>query len=119
MKSITKISFTEASNLFNQNSKERKALIDLTGTDAPVQFTIETKYNKVSNITDFIKHLLNSKKEMSLKDLTICGIDNEDFNVVFNTDTFSRKIEIDCIKEDNGKFNIESVKSNLIKKISE
>ena len=119
LKNITKVSFTEVANLFNQDSRERKALIDLTGTDAPVKFTIEAKYPKNSNFTSFIRRLLSAKRDMSLKDLVICGIDNDDFNIVFNTDTFSRKIEIDCLKEENGKFNVESVKNNLLKIITE
>lgn len=119
LKNITKVSFTEVANLFNQESRERKALIDLTGTDAPVKFTIEAKYPKNSNIILFIQRLFSAQRDMSLKDLVICGVDNDDFNIVYNTDTFSRKIEIDCSKEENGKFNVESVKNNLLKFITE
>lgn len=119
IKSIEEISFTEARNLFNLNSKERHALIDLTGTDAPDNFTITAKYSNTNRIKTFIFHLFEAKSKHSLNDLLIRGTDDRNFSVLFNNDTFSRKLNIQCAKDENGKFDTESVKEALLKVIEQ
>ncbi len=117
LKEVSEISFTEVRNLFNQDSKTRKALIDLTGTDAPEKFTIDTKYSKKSNITNFIRNLIVSKNNLELNELVIRGIDNNNFGFVFNVDSFVQKIFISCVKNDKGKFDIDLVKTELLKRL--
>ena len=117
LKSVNKISFTEARELFNQNSTERKALVDLTGTDAPDRFTIEAEYSKPFEIVPFLKKLLKSKDDNSLKDLVICGKDESNFSVLYNHDTFLKRLTIKCNKEDNGKFNPTLVLKALLKEV--
>lgn len=119
LKSVDKISFTEARNLFNYNSKKRQALIDLTGTDAPDKFTLEAHYKKKIDLVGFIGQLIDSQKGSKLKELIIQGTDESDFNFIFNVDSFVRKIEVQCEKENNGKYNPESVRKQLIKVIEE
>ena len=58
LKDVSEISFTDSKNLFNQDNKQRQALIDLTGTDAPNTFTICAKY-KNENMSRMIKWLKN------------------------------------------------------------
>ena len=114
LKKVDKIKFTHASNLFNQNSKERQALIDLTGTDAPESFTIEASYN-AHKIDNFLQSLFGSQNENKISDLVICGRDDSDFNFVYNSDSFSRKIEVTCGKSsESGMFDPESVKQSLL-----
>ena len=114
LKKIDKIKFTHASNLFNQDSKERQALIDLTGTDAPETFTIEASY-RTHQITNFLRTLFNGHEANKISNLVICGRDESDFNYVYNTDSFSRRIDALCKKNDeSGMFNPESVKQSLL-----
>ena len=113
LKSVDKISFTERHNLFNNDSKIRQALIDLTGIDAPEKFTIEAHYKKSIELKSFVKKLV----ETELKELIIQGTDEEGFNFIFNVDTFVRKLDVQCEKENNGKYNSESVRKSLIKAI--
>ncbi len=115
LKKVNKISFTEARNLFNQNSKRRQALIDLTGTDAPENFTLDTSYSANSEIKNFIKELIESKSNSELQELVIRGIDNDDFHFVFNVDSFVQTILVTSTKNDNGKFDTDSVKQELLK----
>ncbi|QKF82938.1 hypothetical protein [Halarcobacter ebronensis] len=114
--SIQKISFTHLTNIFSHDSKKRQALIDLTGTDAPENFTIEATYEK-SKILGFVLDLLNSKD--SYKDLVITGLDESNFEVVFNNDTFNKKIEVKAIKNENGKYCSNQIKEGLLKEIDE
>jgi len=120
LKTVNEISFTEVRNLFNENSKERQALIDLTGTDAPDDFTIKAKYSK-NKIRNFLNHLFEtkSKPDSSLKDLIIRGTDENNFSVIFNNDTFSRKVIIQSEKDENATFNPESIKNELLKGIKQ
>ena len=99
LKEISEISFTDAENLFNQNSKKRQALIDLTGTAAPEKFTLDVKYSKGSNIIDFISELIKSREKSELDNLIIKGTDEDNFNFVFNVESFIQKIYIPCDKE--------------------
>ncbi len=118
IKFVGKIKFTYAKDLFNTDSNERQALIDLTGTEAPDKFTIEAEYNK-HNIKNFLQNLLNSKRENKIKDLVVCGLDDKKFNVIYNADTFTRKIEVLCDKfEETGKFNNDTAMINLLKKLN-
>ena len=116
LKSVSCISFTSIKDLFNADSLERKALIDLTGTDAPEKFKIEAKY-KSSTIFPFITKLRSAKEEGQLKDLVIRGTDENDMSIVSNIDSFTRKVEIFLLREDSGKFNPQKVQNELIKQI--
>jgi len=117
IRNVNKITFTEARHLFNQNSKKRQALIDLSGTDAPEEFTIEALYNNPNAIVGFIQELFTEQENNKLKDLVIRGKDENDFEIIFNNDTFSRKIEIKTDKDENGKYIPDNVKENLLKEL--
>jgi hypothetical protein len=115
LKSVDSIKFTNVNNLFSQGSKERQALVDLTGTDAPEAFSIEAKYNN-HKIKNFLQRLFTAKNNYEISNLVICGRDDKNFNFIYNVDTFSRKIDIDCCREEHsGKFDSKNVKENLLK----
>jgi len=117
LKSVDKISFTEAKELFNQDSAERKALTDLTGTDAPDKFTIEAEYSKPFEIKPFLDKLLKSKGKDNLKDLMISGRDERNFCILYNHDTFLKRVTIKCGKEGDGKFNSDIVLNKLLEEV--
>ncbi len=99
------------------DSKQKQALIDLTGTDAPERFEISAKYPKNKSFIEFIKRLAQGKRENKINSLSICGIDESGFQSVYNVDSFQQKIKISCQKDANGKFAIDSVLDGLLKKI--
>ncbi len=113
LKSCSKISFTHSNNLFSSDDKRRQALIDLVGTDAPENFTIEAAYNS-HKVKNFLRELFESKQNHALSGLLICGKDESDFEITYNVDSFIKKIEIDCQKDSNGKYISEIIKLNLI-----
>lgn len=114
---INEISFTEVKNLFHKNSKERQALIDLTGTDSSDDFSIIAKYTKENKVVNFLHRLFDAKSNNSLKDLVIRGTDEDNFNIIFNNDTFIKKIDIQSPKDINGKFTSISVKASLLQEL--
>ncbi|ATA75017.1 hypothetical protein [Capnocytophaga sp. H2931] len=115
LKSVSEISFTDVNNLFNDN-EQRKALKDLTGTDAPEKFKITAHYsNNFLNI-NFLKKLLN-KRGTNSSSLVIKGTDENNFNFVYNQHNFVKLTEINCKRKSNGKFDSEDVLNNLLKSI--
>ena len=119
LKKVDKIRFTHVNNLFSQGSKERQALLDLTGTDAPESFTIEASYNS-HKITNFLQSLFRGQDESRISDLVISGRDESDFSFVYNVDSFSRRVDIICMRDKgSGLFNPESVKKELLKTIED
>lgn len=119
IKTIESIKFTDVRNLFNQESKERIALRDLTGTNAPEEFTIYAKYNKSDDIIKFIKKLLHLNRGFSRSELVIKGEDNDNFSFIFNEDTFLQKIDIKCLRNKNGKIDSNFALTKLLQKIDE
>ncbi|RBQ32789.1 hypothetical protein CRU92_03480 [Arcobacter sp. FW59] len=117
LEGVNEITFTETKHLFSFDSKKREALKDLTGIDSPNEFTISAKYTKSNELVDFIKELFLEKKNNTLKDLIIRGNDEDNFEIIFNNDSFSRKIEIQINKDENGKYLNDEVKNNLLKEL--
>lgn len=115
LKSVNTITFTDIASLFGNDSKKRQALKDLTGIDAPTKFTIEANYNEANKIKNFLAQLFQEKDKHLMQSLIIKGKDESNFDVIFNNDTFSKKTEIKCEKDENGKFDSEEVKEILLK----
>lgn len=118
----TQISFTHVNDLFSNDSVRKQALVDLTGTDAPQRFTLRAKYdvkkkNSSGAIFNFIRTLSKEKESSKISDLVVSGIDDSGFSVVYNTDSFARKIQIDVDKDENGKFKRLEVRDKLLNKI--
>lgn len=117
LKDVSKIQFTHANNLFSQDSKQKQALRDLTGMDAPDKFTIEAEYKRSNPLTNWIEQLFEAKNNQQISDLVICGRNESKFNFIYNVDTFSRKLDICCNREANGKFKQECVLKELLKNL--
>ena len=118
LKSVNEISFIEVRNVFQMNSRQRQALTDLAGTASPENFTIKANYSQPSLLKRFINQLHDGWINESIKDLVIRGLDHDSFDVVFNNDTFTKKIEIPSSKDVNGKFIPDSIKQSLLQELS-
>lgn len=114
IKSVDSVSFTEVRDLFNSDSKRRQALKDLTGTDAPDRFSIDAKYTKSLELSNFIRTLCGAKTENKLDDLVVKGIDEDGFEFVFNLESFVNKIHTNSKKNINGKFISSNVRDALL-----
>lgn len=118
IKSVNKIKFTGFNNLFNTESKEFKAIEDLTGTSAPESFTLEATYNK-SKISQFLRRLNQSRLDQQIDKLVITGLDESGLETIYNVDTFTSQINIFCSKNAEGVYEQDLIKSNLMNKINE
>lgn len=115
LKCVTEISFTDTSNLFNDN-EERQALKDLTGTDAPEKFKITANYPIGVEFKQFIRKI-TGKVGSNTSSLVIKGIDESNFNFVYNQQNFVKKIEVRCFRDSLGKFVPKEVLNELLKNI--
>lgn len=113
LKECNRINFSHVNDLFSSDSTKKQALADLTGTDAPNEFTITAKYSKHS-IENFIRNLSQEKTNNKISSLVINGFDESGFGIVYNTENFQQKIKVECKKDENGKFDITELKTNLL-----
>lgn len=117
IKSVNKIRFTGFNNLFNTDSKEFKAIEDLTGTSAPESFTLEATYNK-GKIATFLRRLNQSRLEQQIDKLVIAGVDESGLETIYNVDTFTSQINILCSKNTEGVYEQDLIKSAIMDKVS-
>jgi hypothetical protein len=117
LKECSRINFSHINDLFSSDSTKKQALADLTGTDAPNEFTITAKYSK-HNIENFIRSLSQEKNNNKISSLIINGLDESGFGIVYNTESFQQKIKIAATKDDNGKFKTDEVLNNLLNEIN-
>ncbi|MDR0206691.1 MAG: hypothetical protein LBI45_05485 [Bacteroidales bacterium] len=117
LKECSRINFSHINDLFSSDSTKKQALADLTGTDAPNEFTITAKYSK-HKIESFIRNLSQEKSNNKISSLIINGFDESGFGIVYNTDSFQQKIKINAAKDDNGKFKTDEVRNNLLNEIN-
>lgn len=113
MQECEQISFTHINNLFSDNSVRKQALVDLTGTDSPAEFTIRAKYKK-HQISNFIRNLSEEKQNHQISSLVVCGKGNQGFDVVYNTDSFQQKIKISLEKNEDGMYDADRIKQELL-----
>jgi len=118
IKSVNKIKFTGFNNLFNAESKEFKAIEDLTGTSAPESFTLEATYNK-SKISQFLRRLNQSRLEQQIDKLVITGLDESGLETIYNVDTFTSQINIFCSKNAEGVYEQDLIKSEIMNKVDQ
>lgn len=117
LQECSQINFSHIEHLFSRDSTKKQALADLTGTDAPNEFTITAKYSK-HKIENFIRILSQEKCNNIISSLVINGIDESGFGIVYNTDSFQQKIKINATKNDNGKFITGEIRNNLLNEIN-
>ena len=116
-KECNSISFTHVRDLFNDDSTKKRALVDLTGTDAPERFTIIAEYKENAGFIDFLRKIFVEKRENKIDSLIICGRDERGFETFYNVETFLQKIKISCKKDSNGNFIDDEVCDALLKEI--
>lgn len=114
--SVNKIRFTGFNNLFNANSKEFKAIEDLTGTSAPESFLLEATYKK-GKIAKFLRRLNQSKTEQQIDKLVVTGADESGIETIYNADTFTSQFNILCSRNTEGVYEHNLVKTAILDKI--
>lgn len=116
IKSIENINFTGCRDLFSSQSDIFKGLKDVFGYGEPESFKIEAKYSIPINekIKNTLRQFDTAQKEHLLDSLVCIGKDENGFSTIFNSDSFSQKINLSLNKNDENLFNEDDVKNLLI-----
>lgn len=118
IKTLDQIKISAAPSLFSESNTLSKALTDeMYGAE---EATLQLKYNNTmigDNIFEKLKSLFKSKS--SFKNITIAGRDERNLGMLFNNNSFSRKIDIKANVDENEMFIAENVFVQIISKITE
>lgn len=118
LKSLDNIKISATPNLFSDSGILSQTLSEeINGYQASVA-TLSLSYNnRITNdyLIEKIKSIFEQKN--SLKNIVISGKDENNLGMLFNTEGFSRKIDIEAYVDEDEMFAIEDVYSKLIIKI--
>ena len=117
--SINEISFTCEKDLFYGDNQTLTAFEDFTGYSAPDKLKIITSYKRrdIKNIFTFLKKLNDEKERGHLNRLIMKGFTEDNVQLIYNLDAITENISIKIIKNEEGKYSPNFVKSELLKKI--
>lgn len=115
---INKIKLTINNNLLGQSNNFYPILnqeTDKIGLGQATQYQLKIKFNSVSITDNFIEFLKNTiNKKDFLESLECIGHNSEkNMDLIFNTETFVNKINIDIDKDDNGFYTFETLISKV------
>lgn len=119
IKTIEKIKFTGFRDLFSSQNDIFKGFKDVFAYGEPESFSISANYSQTINskITEMLKNFDTANKSYLIRSLVCIGKDEKGFESVFNSDSFSQKLEISLDKNEENLFNQDEVKKLLIETI--
>lgn len=97
-----------------------KNSLDELPTDDYVEIglSLDIKFKEKNTLTDYYwKFLEKGKINPALKKIDFVGDTYNNFNIIFNTETFQHKIVIKANKDNNGMYNEDNIKTELKYKI--
>lgn len=113
--SIKLISFNN--DLFTQNTGLFDDSRNIFGLGNPEQLSIELKFLRAAKTPSFVERFLNWKERIAkceLDNLICVGFNDKNMEVIFNTDSFSNKIEVKAQKNNNGMYLDHFVEESLV-----
>lgn len=118
IKELKTIKFSSQDNLFNSNSSLNNAFKDLLGYGANIDFKIEINCtNKPLDKGSILNNLKSRLTNQEVKNLIITGQNENNFEQVFNTGTFNKKITINVSENEEKLINDQEVLNIILEKI--
>lgn len=123
--SIQTVKLITKSDLFNEDGNKHSIEIEpknVFGFGIPAQWELTASYDDKRPSKSFInkiKNLYSQKSDGSLQKLLCIGRDDKGIEKIFNLNSFTHKIEIDCDKEINGFYDENKVNALLKEKLME
>lgn len=124
MSSINKvesIKFTGYRDLLTQGGDLMTPLKNIFGYDEPTEFTIEAKYNLEMKKSLADRMMLLRKKQSlgEIGNLVCIGRDDEDFEAVFNSESFTQKIYSLAAKDEQSLLLPDDVRVHVMRQLVE
>lgn len=121
IKRLNSVKFSSCDSLFTQDVSLHKSFKDLLGYEGNLDFTIQI--NCQTDAGNMIKTILNNIKiantQQQIKELTLVGTNEKNFEEIFNEGTFSRKFENYFSENEEGLISPEHVQLYLINRIND
>jgi len=124
LKSVEKVKLVAKSNLFNSEGEILDIFPNpknLYGLGVPDDFCVEANFNRVHPTRGFIdalKKMAGWKQNLEVDALVCIGRDDNNFETIFNSDSFIRKIAIAAGKDERGMYDPNIVMNALIEKLT-
>lgn len=117
---LKSVSFTQRYNLYNdpQDSIFRK-LPSIYGLDLPNRSKVKLDYGNtpIGSVKDAMRDWKVKREAGEFEDIVVIGVDDSGFEEVFNFQTAISAVEINVIKDDNGRFDPWAVQTALINRL--
>ncbi len=120
---VEKIKLVTKKNLLTANGEILKIFKnpnDLFGLGMPEEFILEANFAKVKKTKYFIKifkEIVGLKNRNEADSLVCIGRDDNNFETVFNVDSFTQKVTFEATKDDLGLYNPTTIKQKLLESI--
>lgn len=117
---LKSVSFTQKYNLYNcpKDSVFRK-IPSIYGLDLPSRSKVKLDYGNtpIGTIKDAMRDWKIKREAGEFEDIVVVGTDDSGFEAVFNFQTAISAVEINVIKDDNGRFDPWAVQMALINRV--
>ncbi len=122
---VNKVKLIVTRDLLSQQAKIMEIFPnhkDMYGLGEPEDFTLEANFKNARLTDKFVAcfmQMVRWKQESEVKSLTCIGEDDQNFESVFNVDTFTQKVIVEVAKDEDGFHDPNEVKQKLIERIEE
>lgn len=114
------VSFTQKRNLFNmpEDSILRK-VSSIYGLDLPRKSKVKLDYGDtlIGNIRDAMRDWKIRREAGEFEDVVVVGVDDRGIEAVFNFQTAISSVELNVIRDDNGRFEPDAVRAALVNQL--
>lgn len=119
---IQKITFTSKRNVITSQVKLFDKIENIFGLGQPERFYIRMDYQgrkKTDEMIEFFQELKEKKDNLEIESLVVIGEDDNNVKSMFNIENYIQIAKIDASKNENGMYDENVIKNNLILKIKE
>lgn len=120
MTTLKSVSFTQKRNFFTlpDNSTFSK-VPNIYGLDLPNRSKVKLDYGDtpIGTIRDAMRDWKVKRESGEFEDVVVVGVDDRGIEEVFNFQTAISSVELNVIKDDNGRFEPDAVKAALINQL--
>lgn len=120
VKTLKSVSFTQKENLYNmpEGSIFRK-VANIYGLDLPSHSKVKLDYGNtpIGGIRNAMRDWKIKREAGEFEDVVVVGVDDCGIEAIFNFQTTISSVELNVIKDDNGRFEPDAVKAALINQL--
>lgn len=120
IKYIKSISFIQCDDLFKQDKDIYSAVNNVFGLDYPNSVYVKANYEKQKLTNEFgriIKNVFQKNKSGNIKNVVVCGYDDNDFEERLSVQNFMQSVPIEVTPDENNQYDPKEVLIKLLEKL--